>query len=305
MNELEARQILSHLVEPGDPTAGAALRRFGAAELASALLAGAGGDVGCGNIDQTRSAVQVLRAVADEAAAAARLGVIFVIPGSRQWPTQLDDLGDRRPLILRGLGSIPLRRALLESVAIVGARACTRYGASVAETIAADLAAQRVCVVSGGAFGIDAAAHRGALAGGGSSVAVSAAGVDIPCPRGNQRLFEALSLRGAIVSEVPLGREPRRHHFLVRNRLIAALVRVVVVVEAGSRSGARRTANEAIRHGRVLAAVPGSVTSAASVGCHELLRAQMAVLVRGAEDVRELLAPIGTGASLSELTGER
>lgn len=293
MNELEARLALSHHFEPGDEVVGAAVGRVGAVQVVAALNAGAGPDVGCALGGPPWDNGEIMRAAEVELQTALRLGVRLIVPGDVQWPTQLGDLRDREPLLLRARGTLPLRLALVKSVAIVGARACTRYGAAVAEELGADLAERGVCVVSGGAFGIDAAAHRGALAGEGPSIAVSAAGVDLPCPRGNALLFDALGRTGSILSEVPIGREPRRHHFLIRNRLIAALTRVVIVVEAGQRSGAGRTANEAIRQGRVLAAVPGPITSAASVGCHQLLREHQAVLIRGVDDVIELLEPIG------------
>ncbi len=293
MNDMEARLALSQHFEPGDEAVGSAVRRVGAVQVVAALNAGVGPQLGCARDGPRWDGREALRAAELESRSAAQLGVRLIAPGDAEWPTQLGDLGDRAPLLLRSRGPLAMRLALLRSVAIVGARACTRYGAAVAEDLAAELAGRGICVVSGGAFGIDAAAHRGALAGEGPSIAVSAAGVDLPCPRGNALLFEALNRSGAIVSEVPIGREPRRHHFLIRNRLIAALTRVVIVVEAGHRSGAGRTAHEAIRQGRVLAAVPGPITSAASVGCHELLRDHMAVMIRGADDVVELLEPIG------------
>lgn len=293
VNELEARLALSHRFEPGDEAVGAAVRTFGAVQVVAALEVRAGPDLGVAGGGPKWDGGQIMRAVELELRAAHQLGVHLIAPGEAGWPTQLSDLRDRQPLLLRARGTLPMRLALVKSVAIVGARACTRYGAAVAEELAADLAGRGICVVSGGAFGIDAAAHRGSLAGEGPSIAVSAAGVDLACPRGNALLFDALSRSGAIVSEVPIGREPRRHHFLIRNRLIAALTRVVIVVEAGLRSGAGRTAQEAIRQGRVLAAVPGPITSAASVGCHALLRDHMAVLIRSADDIIELMEPIG------------
>lgn len=293
MSSREARIALSHYAEPGDELVGAAVRRHGPTQVASALREGVGADVGLPGSSRPWDDAAITRAVEWEVEQARRVGVRFIAPGDAEWPTQLDDLRDRMPLILRSRGPLPMRWALLESVAIVGARACTRYGAGVAERLGADLADRSICVVSGGAYGIDACAHRGALAARGRSVAVTAGGVDLPCPRGNASLFEALGRDGAIVSEVPIGREPRRHHFLIRNRLIAALSRIVIVVEAGQRSGAQRTANEAIRQGRVLGVVPGPITSAASIGCHELLRERMAVLIRGVDDIVELLEPIG------------
>ena len=144
------------------------------------------------------------------------------------------------------------------------------------------------------AFGIDAAGHFGALAGGGQTIAISAAGVDRPAPVANSGLFQRIYASGAVLSEVPLGARPNRSRFLVRNRLIAALTRAVVVVEAAMKSGARSTAAQASALGRIVAAVPGPITSAMSVGCHSLIREQQAVLVSSPAEVVELLAPVQT-----------
>lgn len=208
------------------------------------------------------------------------------------WPTQLDDLGEARPqrLFVAGVGDV--RLLALRSVAIVGARSATPYGLSVASSLAADLAACGWVVVSGGAFGIDAAAHRGALTAGGCTVAVLASGVDMPTPRSHAPLLARISASGLLVSERPLGYLPRAHDFLHRNRLIAALTRAVVVVEAGSRSGALHTANCASTLRRPVAAVPGPVTSALSVGTHRSIREGQAVLVTDVSDVLELLEPL-------------
>jgi DNA processing protein len=151
--------------------------------------------------------------------------------------------------------------------------------------------------VSGGAFGIDAVAHRGALAGGGVSVIVSAGGLDQPYPRANARLFDAVAESGLLISERPPGSAPHRHRFLTRNRLIAAFSAGTVVVEAAARSGALNTAAHCQVLGRALMAVPGPVTSAMSVGCHQLLRREVApaVLVTGVQDVLAIVGSMGEG----------
>ncbi|WP_315133578.1 DNA-processing protein DprA [uncultured Actinomyces sp.] len=177
-------------------------------------------------------------------------------------------------------------------LAVVGARASTAYGEEVATELAGGLAAAGCVVVSGGAYGIDAAVHRGALARG-RTVSVSAGGVDRLYPGGNTALLEAVIRQGALVAEVPPGCSPARHRFLSRNRLIAAMTQATVVVEAAWRSGALSTARCAQDLGRPLGAVPGPVTSMASVGCHRILRAG-AVLVTDVDEVLELLLPVGT-----------
>ena len=158
------------------------------------------------------------------------------------------------------------------SVAVVGARAATAYGLHVTTDIAYGLAEQGWTVVSGGAFGIDAAAHRAALAAGGRTVAVLACGVDRPYPVGNAALFEQIAESGLLISEWPPGAEPLRHRFLIRNRVIAAATAGTVLVEAAARSGAVQTMSRVLALSRRAMVVPGPVTSAMSVGCHELLR---------------------------------
>ena len=191
-------------------------------------------------------------------------------------PARLDELADR-------------------SVAIVGSRASTAYGEHVAGELGHQLGERGWTVVSGGAFGIDAAAHRGALAAEAPTMAVLACGVDRPYPAAHGALFNRIAETGLLVSEWPPGCAPLRHRFLVRNRLIAALTRGTVVVEAAARSGAQATARRARMLGRELLVVPGPVTSAMSVGCHELLREREegATLVTSAAQVIEAVGGIG------------
>ncbi|MFS0702117.1 DNA-processing protein DprA [Cellulomonas sp. 179-A 4D5 NHS] len=223
-----------------------------------------------------------------------RLGGRFLYPGAPGWPTGLDDLGAAAPLGLWLRGAPEPDRLLARSVALVGARASTAYGERVAADLADGLAAAGVCVVSGGAYGIDAAAHRGALTGGGPTVALLAGGVDRAYPAGNAALLErVLEQGGSVVSEVPPGGVPSRSRFLMRNRLIAAVSRATVVVEAAWRSGALSTAHHAAALLRPLGAVPGPVTSMASAGCHRLLREGSAICVTDVAEVLELAGPLG------------
>ncbi len=151
-----------------------------------------------------------------------RLGLRLVGPGEPEWPSQLDDLGDGRPLVLWLRGAGDLRFACLRSAAVVGSRAATAYGSLVATELAADLAARSITVISGGAYGIDACAHRGALSAGGSTVAVLASGLSFGYPKGHHELFATIGETGVMVSESPPDKAPNRPGFLVRNRLIAA-----------------------------------------------------------------------------------
>ena len=209
-----------------------------------------------------------------------------------EWPAAFDDLGARAPYALwvRGAGS--LTTLMARTIAVVGSRACTAYGAHVAAEIAAGASDGGWTVVSGGAYGIDAAAHRAALTGSAPTLAVMAGGVDRLYPAGHTDLLHEVMTHGAVISEVPVGFAPHRSRFLARNRLIAAST-ATCVVEAASKSGALSTVHHALALGRPVAAVPGPVTSASSAGCHRLIRDGQAVLVTDSRQVLELAGPIG------------
>ena len=199
------------------------------------------------------------------------------------------------PVALWVRGRARLDELADRSVAIVGSRASTAYGEHVAAELGFQLGERGWTVVSGGAYGIDAAAHRGALAADGPTVAVLACGVDRPYPAGNGALLHRVADAGLLVSEWPPGAAPHQHRFLVRNRLIAGLTRGTVVVEAAARSGAVATATRAKGLHKQVMAVPGPVTSAMSVGCHELLRDREAgvQLVTSAAQIVEAVGRIG------------
>lgn len=224
----------------------------------------------------------------------AALGGRLVCPGDAEWPAQLSDLGARQPIALWVRGPIDLRQLSTRTIAVVGSRAATPYGNQVAAELAVDLGDRGWSTVSGGAYGIDAAAHRGSLAARAATAAVLACGVDVTYPSGNRRLFEEIASTGLLVSELPPGSSPTRLRFLWRNRVIAGLAQATVAVEMGHRSGARRTCTEATRLGRPVMAVPGPVNSAVSVGTHALIRQREAELVTSADDVIEQLAQIDT-----------
>lgn len=241
------------------------------------------------------------RADADLSAIAA-IGGRLVIPEDSEWPagafscfnspTAQADQRWRAPLALWVRGS-RLDEICVQAVAVVGARAATGYGEHVAAEFGYGLAERGLAVVSGAAFGIDGAAHRGALAAEGLTVAAQACGLDRTYPAGHRGLLDRIATGGAVISEYPPDTRPARHRFLVRNRLIAAITAGTVVVEAGVRSGARRTATAAAALGRVVMAVPGPVTSALSAGCHLLIREEQAVLVTRVEEVLEAVGRIG------------
>ena len=233
---------------------------------------------------------------ADDLAAAARIGARLVAPGDPEWPASLNDLDwiGKPSLGLWVRGEVPLAEAVGRSVAIVGTRTATDYGIYVAETMAADLSDLGWGVVSGLAYGIDAAAHRGALAAGGLTVGVLACGIDVPYPKAHLDLYNRVSADGLVVTEHPPGSSPQRTRFLVRNRIIAALSLGTVVVEMALRSGARSTASHASAINRHVMCVPGPITSAMSGGCHRLLRDRPeTVLVTNAAEVLEQCGHMG------------
>ncbi|WP_125775170.1 DNA-processing protein DprA [Antribacter gilvus] len=227
----------------------------------------------------------------------ARYDGTLLVPGDPRWPAGLDDLGAISPFALWVRGSADLGALVARSVAVVGSRACTDYGAHVGGRLAAGLTHRGFTVVSGGAYGVDTAVHHGALAAGGPTVAFLAGGVDRLYPAGNSDLLRRTTEEGAVVSEVPPGSVPGKQRFLKRNRLIAAVTGATIVVEASVRSGALSTANHATRLFRPLGVVPGPVTSMASAGCHELLRQGAAVCVTDAAEAAELAGHAGVDAA--------
>jgi DNA processing protein len=299
-----ARAALTYLAEPGDPALGALLAICSPAEVLAAIKADMlpGTGPGCGDTPASRAALD--RALGrwrarlpglpddERLADTSRDGIRLTCPGDAEWPGVLDQLGQARPYALWLRGQTDLRFACSRLVSMVGSRAATNYGGHVAGEIAADLGERGWAVVSGGAYGIDAAAHRGALAAEAVTIAVLACGVDYPYPAGHADLFAAIAAQGLVVSEWPPGRHPARTRFLVRNRVIAALGCGTVIVEAGERSGALNTARHAANLGKPLMAVPGPVTSAQSAGCHRIIRDWGASCVTRAADIIELLSPL-------------
>ncbi|MDQ2788767.1 MAG: DNA-protecting protein DprA [Pseudonocardiales bacterium] len=295
----QARAYLSRVAESPAPALSELIS--GAGPVRAARLVAAG-QVSHRVVAETGARRADDRAEADLSAVAA-LGGRLVIPEDDEWPAeaftcfatptaQADDRW-RTPVALWVRGGGRLAELSDRAVAVVGARAATGYGEHVAAEFGYELAESGFAVVSGAAFGIDGAAHRGALAADGRTVAVQACGLDRPYPAGHHRLLDRIAEDGAVVSEYPPGVWPARHRFLVRNRLIAAFAAGTVVVEAGVRSGARRTATAAAALGRVVMAVPGPVTSALSVGCHLLVRDEQAVLVTRVAEVVEAVGRIG------------
>jgi DNA processing protein len=274
----------SRLVEPGDNGAYELVARLGPVAAMRTVLAGRGSP-------GWRTRLPDLDPVRD-VGVAHRLGGRVVIPSDDEWPPGLDDLGVHRPFCLWALGPAALEPATRRSVAVVGARAASTYGERVSRDLADGCARAGITVVSGAAYGIDGAAHKGALAAGGLTIAVLACGIDRAYPSGHAGLVRRIGQVGAVVTEVAPGCPPTRWRFVERNRLIAALARATVVVEAANRSGSLSTAARADRLSRPVAAVPGPVTSPMSYGTHQLLRTG-AICVASAQEVAELVGAMG------------
>jgi DNA processing protein len=288
-----ARAYLSAVAEPPAPALAAFVDEHGPVTAAERVRRG---EVPERVSRETSARRQRVRAE-DHLRAAEAIGARLITPEDPEWPAvPFASFALSRhehlcaPLALWGRGPARLVELAERSVAIVGSRAATEYGTWAANWLAYGVAELGFTVISGAAHGIDGAAHRGALA---ATIAVLACGVDRVYPAGHARLLRYIAGSGLVVSEYPPGAVPARHRFLVRNRIIAGLAAGTVVVEAGWRSGARRTASDASLLGRPVMAVPGPVTSALSVGCHRLLREPGTVAVTSAEEVVEEVGRIG------------
>jgi DNA processing protein len=295
---MRAWAYLSRVIEPPCAELGVLVARTGPVEAADRVRRGQVDNVLARRTEARR---EVDRA-AEDLDVLNRCGGRLVTPDDDEWPMLAFAAfnGDAAaakpqghpPFALWALGPARLDETAQRSAAVVGTRAATSYGEQVAADLATGLAERDVAIISGGAYGIDGAAHRAALAADGVTVAVLAGGLDIPYPAGHSALLHRIGSDGLLVTEYPPGVRPARHRFLTRNRLVAAFAGAVVVVEAGLRSGAANTAAWARVLGKVVGAVPGPVTSSASTGCHAMLRAGAEVITR-TEDIVELVGRIG------------
>ena len=247
---------------------------------------------------------------AQDLAECAALGGRMITPDDDEWPHEHLDQSfgfaetgrsehlrsyqaDAVPPHVLWVRGKPLAGMVERSVGLVGTRAISRYGMEATKLLVRGLSQHQWCVVSGGALGVDTIVHETALAHGGATVVLQACGLDRTYPARNKRLIDEIAERGAVVTEYPPGTPPARHRFLTRNRLVAALTQGTVIVEAAWRSGALNTLSWAEGLGRVAMAVPGPITGAGSLGCHERIRTGRAQLVTSADEVRGLLEAIG------------
>jgi DNA processing protein len=301
-DDMRAWAYLSRVAEPPCLELAALVQCVGPVEAADRVRRGLVDD-DLARLTESRRGIDI---AAEDLELLARRGGRLITPDSDEWPVLAfaafaairgtnGGRGISRggpPMVLWALGPARLDEVARRAAAVVGTRAATAYGEHVAADLAAGLAERDVAVVSGGAYGIDGAAHRGALNCEGITVAVLAGGLDIPYPAGHSALLHRIGQHGLLFTEYPPRVRPVRYRFLTRNRLVAAVAGAAVVVEAGLRSGAANTAAWARALGRLVAAVPGPVTSSASAGCHALLR-NGAELITRAEDIVELVGRIG------------
>lgn len=285
VSEQQARLALFSVIEGGQVYWSNQIREFGSQDVYGRLL------------DETYDLVKFRKLI--DRLKAVDLGLLeeqieksgaqFITPESTNWPPSLNDL-NAAPIGLVVKGDLS---ALSErSLAIVGTRNPTPYGVRIAGDFAAGFVDREWSIVSGGAYGIDSAAHKGALIAEGRTVAVLAAGIDVAYPAGNARLFAEIAENGALVSEVLPGAHAIPSRFLTRNRIIAALSQATLVVEAAFRSGSLRTARDAAELMRPVMAIPGPISAPTSEGCHRLIGERAAEIVTSVTDAIELISAL-------------
>lgn len=280
-DQLSARILLAIHTPPADEKVGALVAEFGPVDALGKLTVGIGTRSELLKLS-TSDLVQDLEFVYRKTK---RAQAQIIFPGSQFWPTKLSDLDLQTPLCLWVRGDLQTLEDTNKKFAVVGARAASQYGEQVAGEIGSTLATSNAITISGAAFGIDAAAHRGAITGGGKTIAVLGCGIDVAYPASHAGLISRIAQNGAVVSEIPPGGRPLKQNFLTRNRIIAALSDEVVVVEAARRSGSLSTANWANALGRKVWGVPGPINSATSLGTNQGIGNQSMSILVGIKDL--------------------
>ena len=289
INESSARLILFSIIEPADPFWSYEINQRGGLSVYERIISGR---YYLKQKDILKIQQQIMqRQVKELEIEISKAGGVFITPQDNDWPTSLADLAmPPIGLVIAGDRSVLLK--LDKSISIVGSRQPTNYGLQLSYSLASQASLAQLVVVSGGAYGIDTASHQGALSVGGLSIAVLAGGINRLYPLENQKLFKDITKSGLLISEVMPNIESKPYRFLIRNRLIAALSRSTVVVEAKFISGSIRTARDAAEIFRPVFAIPGPVTSPLSEGCHRLIAERVADIATSLDEILEVITPL-------------
>ena len=289
INEARARLILFPIIQPADPFWSYEINQRGGLSVYHRIISG---NYYLKQQEILKLQQQIMqRQVKDLELEISKAGGVFITPEDNDWPISLADLATPPiGLVIAGDRSVLLK--LDKSISIVGSRQPTNYGLQLSYSLASQASLAQLVVVSGGAYGIDTASHQGALSVGGLSIAVLAGGINRLYPLENQKLFKDITKSGLLISEVMPNTESKPYRFLIRNRLIAALSRSTVVVEAKFISGSIRTARDAAEIFRPVFAIPGPVTSPLSEGCHRLIAERVADIATSLDEILEVITPL-------------
>ena len=289
INEARARLILFSTIQPADPFWSYEINQRGGLSVYHRIISG---NYYLKQQEILKLQQQIMqRQVKDLELEISKAGGVFITPEDNDWPISLADLATPPiGLVVAGDRSVLLK--LDKSISIVGSRQPTNYGLQLSYSLASQASLAQLVVVSGGAYGIDTASHQGALSVGGLSIAVLAGGINRLYPLENQKLFKDITKSGLLISEVMPNTESKPYRFLIRNRLIAALSRSTVVVEAKFISGSIRTARDAAEIFRPVFAIPGPVTSPLSEGCHRLIAERVADIATSLDEILEVITPL-------------
>ena len=289
INEARARIILFSIIQPADLFWSYEINQRGGLSVYHRIISG---NYYLKQQEILKLQQQIMqRQVKDLELEISKAGGVFITPEDNDWPISLADLATPPiGLVIAGDRSVLLK--LDKSISIVGSRQPTNYGLQLSYSLASQASLAQLVVVSGGAYGIDTASHQGALSVGGISIAVLAGGINRLYPLENQKLFKDITKSGLLISEVMPNIESKPYRFLIRNRLIAALSRSTVVVEAKFISGSIRTARDAAEIFRPVFAIPGPVTSPLSEGCHRLIAERVADIATSLDEILEVITPL-------------
>ena len=282
LTPFEARAILFSCIEPGHFFWSAEISAHGPLKVLESILSGSYA------AEKTKAIIDSIRVaeVGQILYEIEKAGALFLTPEHEHWPVGVNQLVNPPiGLVVKG----DSKCLITDSLAIVGSRKPTNYGANVASEFARGFSDLGWTIISGGAYGIDSYAHRATLQANGATIAVLATGIEVAYPKSNQKLFNEMSAHGALISELMPYESAMPSRFLVRNRLIASIAKATLVVEAAYKSGSLRTAHDAAELLRPVMAIPGPINSAMSQGCHRLISERAAELITSVADAVEFI----------------